>query len=56
MDTKLNGNGQPFHNSYAFVYRFEDGRIAEVWEYVDTERAHKLFEKAGIPEFVNTAG
>jgi ketosteroid isomerase-like protein len=29
-------NGMPYENSYAFVFRFEDGKIAEIWEHVDT--------------------
>jgi ketosteroid isomerase-like protein len=27
--------GHDYDNDYVFVYRFEDGRIAEVWEHVD---------------------
>lgn len=29
--------GVPYNNEYCFVYRFEDGAIKEVTEYLDTE-------------------
>ena len=29
--------GPPYNQEYCFVYRFEDGRIKEVTEYIDTE-------------------
>ncbi len=35
-------NGQPYENRYFFRFRIDDGRIAEVWEYLDTLRQHEL--------------
>lgn len=29
--------GVPYNNEYCFIYRFEDGSIREVTEYLDTE-------------------
>lgn len=29
-------NGDPYDNEYCFIYRFENGRIKEVTEYMDT--------------------
>ena len=38
--------GEPYENWYHFLYRFEGGRIAEYWEYVDTAYgARMLFSK-----------
>jgi ketosteroid isomerase-like protein len=34
--------GEPYENWYHFLYRFEAGRIAEYWEYVDTAYAQRL--------------
>jgi hypothetical protein len=31
--------GRPYNNRYCFVFRLENGRIAEVTEYMDTELA-----------------
>lgn len=31
--------GDPYENFYHFVYRLEDGLIAEYWEYVDSQYA-----------------
>ncbi len=30
-------HGGPYDNTYCFVFRFRDGRIAEITEYLDTE-------------------
>ena len=30
-------SGAPYNQEYCFVYRFENGRIKEVTEYIDTE-------------------
>ena len=32
----LLANGGPYENRYFFRFRMADGRIAEVWEYLDT--------------------
>jgi ketosteroid isomerase-like protein len=34
--------GEPYENWYCFVYRFENGRIAEYWQYLDNVYATKL--------------
>lgn len=38
----LLANGAPYENRYFFRFRMADGRIAEVWEYLDTLRQHEL--------------
>ena len=38
----LLANGKPYENRYFFRFRIADGRIAEVWEYLDTLRQHEL--------------
>ena len=35
-------NGAAYENRYFFRFRMADGRIAEVWEYLDTLRQHEL--------------
>lgn len=32
--------GDPYENNYAFVFRLEDGKIAEVWEHLDTAHSY----------------
>jgi ketosteroid isomerase-like protein len=34
--TAIRTNGNPYDNEYNILFRFEGGRIAEVWEVVDT--------------------
>ena len=29
--------GQPYNNTYCFIYRLEDGKVKELTEYIDTE-------------------
>jgi ketosteroid isomerase-like protein len=37
--------GEPYENYYLFMFRCEDGRIAEYWEYLDSAYASaKLFD------------
>jgi ketosteroid isomerase-like protein len=43
LDTTVGATGRPYRNSYAFIYRFVNGRIAEVWEYTDTDYAYGLW-------------
>jgi ketosteroid isomerase-like protein len=38
----IGANGQPYDNEYNFMFRFESGRIAEVWEVMDTALAFRL--------------
>ena len=35
-------NGTPYENRYFFRFRIAGGRIAEVWEYLDTLHQHNL--------------
>ena len=32
--------GHDYQNEFVFVFRFEDGRIAEVWEHLDTAHSY----------------
>jgi ketosteroid isomerase-like protein len=45
MSTKTSG-GTDYSNQYAYLLRFEEGRVAEVWEHLDTAYAYSRF-KAG---------
>jgi ketosteroid isomerase-like protein len=38
----IGANGQPYDNEYNFMFRFESGLIAEVWEVMDTALAFRL--------------
>lgn len=38
--------GQDYHNHYQSLFRLEDGRIAEVWEYFDTAYLNAVFAAA----------
>lgn len=33
--------GEPYENRYVFVFRLVSGRIAEVWEHLDTLHLHR---------------
>jgi len=43
LDTTVGATGRPYRNTYVFIYRFVNGRIAEVWEYTDTDYAYGLW-------------
>ena len=43
LDTTVAASGKPYRNTYVFIYRFVNGRIAEVWEYTDTDYAYGLW-------------
>ena len=35
-------SGRPYENEYCFVFEIADGKIREIREYVDTERAREI--------------
>lgn len=35
-------NDRPYENEYCFVFEIADGKIHEIREYVDTQRAHEI--------------
>ena len=37
-------NGADYTNDYHLLFRCEDGRIAEVWEHLDTAYAASKFQ------------
>ncbi len=39
-------NGQDYHNHYQSLFRLEQRRIAEVWEYFDTAYLNAVFSAA----------
>lgn len=39
---EVSGTGEPYENTYCRVWRFRDGKIAAVREFMDTERARVL--------------
>ena len=38
-------SGEPYNNTYCFVYRLEAGKVSEVTEYCDTELVTRAFGK-----------
>jgi ketosteroid isomerase-like protein len=44
LTTTLASNGKPYRNVYVYVFRIEDGKIAEIWEHVDTAYAFGQFD------------
>jgi ketosteroid isomerase-like protein len=38
-----NAHGMPYDNRYAFIFRFENTLIADVWEFTDTVHANEAF-------------
>ena len=36
-------DGRPYNNRYCWIIRLEDGKLAEVTEYMDTELATEVF-------------
>ena len=37
-------NGHPYENQYVFMFRIQQGRIAEVWEHLDTAHLYALLD------------
>jgi ketosteroid isomerase-like protein len=46
LSTTLAASGTPYENTYAYIFRFENGKIAEIWEHLDTAYAFALFDSA----------
>ena len=46
LSTSLATSGEPYDNVYVYFFRFADGKIAEVWEHLDTAYAFALFDRA----------
>ncbi|MFC9535964.1 nuclear transport factor 2 family protein [Streptomyces sp. NPDC056975] len=46
LSTALAESGTPYENTYAYIFRFVDGKIAEIWEHLDTAYAFGLFDSA----------
>jgi ketosteroid isomerase-like protein len=46
LSTTLAASGTPYENVYAYFFRFADGKIAEIWEHLDTAYAFSLFDLA----------
>lgn len=46
LSTTLAASGIPYENTYAYIFRFVDGKIAEIWEHLDTAYAFALFDSA----------
>jgi len=44
LSARLATSGEPYENVYVYFFRFQDGRIAEIWEHVDTAYAFALFD------------
>jgi ketosteroid isomerase-like protein len=39
----MNRHGVPYDNRYVFILRFENGLVADVWEFTDTTHANEAF-------------
>jgi ketosteroid isomerase-like protein len=50
--TALTSNGAPYKNTYVYFFRLEDGKIAEIWEHLDTAWAFQQFDatRGGTPD------
>ena len=46
LSTRLAASGEPYENVYAYFFRFQQGKIAEIWEHLDTAYAFALFDRA----------
>jgi ketosteroid isomerase-like protein len=46
LSTTLAASETPYDNTYAYIFRFVDGKIAEIWEHLDTAYAFALFDSA----------
>ena len=44
LTTTLATSGIPYENTYAYIFRFVDGKIAEIYEHLDTAYAFALFD------------
>jgi ketosteroid isomerase-like protein len=44
LSTKVAATGAPYENTYIYFFRFADGKIAEIWEHLDTAYAFELFD------------
>jgi ketosteroid isomerase-like protein len=45
LSTRLATSGEPYDNVYVYFFRFQDGKIAELWEHLDTAYAFALFDR-----------
>lgn len=45
LSTRLAASGEPYENVYVYFFRFQDGKIAEMWEHLDTAYAFALFDR-----------
>jgi len=46
LSTRLAASGEPYENLYVYFFRFQQGKIAEIWEHLDTAYAFALFDRA----------
>jgi ketosteroid isomerase-like protein len=46
LSTSLRDSGDAYENTYVYFFRFADGKIAEMWEHLDTAYAFALFDNA----------
>jgi ketosteroid isomerase-like protein len=47
LSARLAASGEPYENTYVYFFRFSGGKIAEMWEHLDTAYAFALFDAAG---------
>jgi ketosteroid isomerase-like protein len=46
LSTSLAASGDVYENIYVYFFRFAGGKIAEIWEHLDTAYAFALFDRA----------
>jgi ketosteroid isomerase-like protein len=42
VNRSTTASGRPYENEYCFVFEISDGKIREIREYVDTQRANEI--------------
>jgi ketosteroid isomerase-like protein len=47
LTTTVAATGLPYQNTYAYVFRFEEGAVSEIWEHTDTAWAFQQFDASG---------
>ena len=40
-------SGEPYNQTYCYVFRFEDGQVSELTEYLDTDLVNRVLDSPG---------
>ena len=44
LTTTVAATGQPYQNTYVYLFRFDEGAMSEIWEHTDTAWAFEQFD------------